>query len=202
MFRERRERERQTKILPSVKEYTNANRFSSLEESENEFSCENCTSAHTSNAQCQQWVDERGGACTANKSSLKQSAHQVSYLAVSGGDRKGVHHVGGSGWRRLSAIMDSGSAECVAPQDIARNTPLMETESSRQGQTYHTADGGVIKNKGEKIVTMYSERCDQFRARYQITDVSRPLNSVNRFCDQGNNVLFTQTGWIINHETG
>ena len=56
----------------------------------------------------------------------------------------------------------------------------METEASRQGQTYHTADGGVIKNRGGKIVTMYSERGDQFRARYQITDVTRPLNSISR----------------------
>ena len=50
----------------------------------------------------------------------------------------------------------------------------METEASRQGQTYHIADGGVIKNKGEKTVTMYSETGDQFRARYQITNVTRP----------------------------
>ena len=84
VFRER-ERERETKILPSAKEFTHANRFSSLEESENELSFENCTSVHTANAQCQQWVDERGDGCIANKSSLKQSAHQVSYLAVSGG---------------------------------------------------------------------------------------------------------------------
>ena len=41
---------------------------------------------------------------------------------------------------------------------------------------YHTADGDVIKNKGEKNVTMYSETGDQYRARYQITDVTRPLN--------------------------
>ena len=58
--------------------------------------------------------------------------------------------------------MDSGLAECVAFEDMARNTPLMETEASRQGQTYHTADGGVIKNKGEKMVTMYSERVTSF----------------------------------------
>ena len=52
-------------------------------------------------------------------------------------------------------------------------------------------------------MTMYSERCDQFRALYWITDVTRPLNLISRVCDQGNNVLFTQTGgWIINHETG
>ena len=46
--------------------------------------------------------------------------------------------------------MDSGSAECLAPEDIAKSIPLVETEASRQGQTYHTADGGVIKNKGER----------------------------------------------------
>ena len=100
----------------------------------------------------------------------------------------------GSGWKRLSAIIDSGSVECVGPEDIAMSIPLVETEASRQGQTYHTADGGVIKNEGAKTVTMYSQTGDQYRARYQITDVTRPLNSVSRLCDQGNNVLFTQTG--------
>ena len=88
--------------------------------------------------------------------------------------------------------MDSGSAECVAPESIAKSIPLVETEVSREGQTYHTADGGVIKNEVEKTVTRYSENGDQHRARYQITDVTRPLNSVSRVCDQGNNVLFTQ----------
>ena len=118
-------------------------------------------------------------------------------------DSKGDHHVSGSGWRRWSAIMESGSAECVAPESVAKSVPLVETEASRQGQMFHTADGGVIKNKWEKTVKMYSETVDQYRARYQITDATRPLNSASRACDQGNNVLFTQTGgWIINHETG
>ena len=67
----------------------------------------------------------------------------------------------------------------------------METDSFRQGQTYHTADGGVTKNKGEKTVTMYSERGEQFRAQYQITDVTRPLNSISRVCDQRKNVMFS-----------
>ena len=85
----------------------------------------------------------------------------------------------GSGRRRLSPILDSGSAECVVPESIAKSVPLMETEASRQGQTYHTADVGVVKKKGEKTVTMYSETGDQYRARYQMTDVTRPLNSVS-----------------------
>ena len=132
--------------------------------------------------------------CHGTFNASQSNAHHVSYLAKSEVDGKGVHHVGDSGWRRVSAIMDSGSAECAAPETIARNIPLMETEASRQGQTYHTADGGVIKNKGEKTVTMYSEDGYPFRARYQITDVIRPLNSISRVCDQGNNVLFTKTG--------
>ena len=78
---------------------------------------------------------------------MKLNVHQVSYVTTSGGDSKGVQHVSGPGWRRVSAIMDSGSAECVAPESIARKTPLVETEASSQGQTYHTADSGVIQNK-------------------------------------------------------
>ena len=87
-------------------------------------------------------------------------------------------------------------------KSFRRTCHLVEPEASRQGQTDHTADGGVIKNKGEKTVTMYSETGDQYRARYQITDVTRPLNPVSRARTR-NNVLFTQTrGWIINYETG
>ena len=103
--------------------------------------------------------------CHRNLNAFQLNAHHVSYLAKSEVDSTGVHHVGDSGWKSVSAIMDSGSAECGAPEGIAKNIPLMETEASWQGQTYHTADGGVIKNKGEKTVTMYSEDGDQFRAR-------------------------------------
>ena len=66
-----------------------------------------------------------------------------------------AHHVSGSGWRRVSAIRDSGSAECVAPESLAKNVPSVETEA-----TCYTADGGVIKNKGEMTVTMCSETGD------------------------------------------
>ena len=199
----------------SSRDFAHVNKFSLLASDDDESPGECCTSERTSRMQCQsqRCVDERGDECiTAPETKFPShrisgtselNAHQVSYLAASGGDSRGVHHVSGSGWRRLSPTMDSGSAECVAPQDIAKSIPLMETEASRQGQTYHTADGGVIKNKGDKTVMMYSETGDQYRARHQITDVTRPLNSFSRVCDQGNNVLFTQTGgWIINHETG
>ena len=48
---------------------------------------------------------------------------------------------------------------------------------------------------------MHSETGDQHLARYQIADVTRPLNSVSRVCDEGNNVLFTQTGGRLDHQS-
>ena len=182
------------------------NRFSILASDDGESLSEWCASKHVTKVQCRPGScgDERADEYIApekkasshrGSNTLRLNAHQVSHLATSGGDSKEVHDVSGPGWRRVSAIMDSGSAECVAPASIARSIQMVETEASRQGQTYHTADGGVIKNKGEKTG-------DQCRARYQITNVTRLLNSVSRVCDQGNNVLFKQTGgWIINHET-
>ena len=141
-------------------------------------------------------VSETKLPCHRGCGTSKLNAHQVSYLAASVGDNRGVHHVSGDGCRRLSAIMDSGSAECVAPESIAKSVPLMETEASRQGQTYHTADGGVYKNKGEKTVAMCSETGDQI-PDHRCDPTSRSRS------DQGNNVLFTQTGgWIINHVSG
>ena len=73
----------------------------------------------------------------------------------------------------------------------------MEIEASRQGQTYHTTDEGVLKNKGDKTVTMHSEDGDQFRARYQITDVTRPLNSISRVCDH----CVVHEDWWLDHQS-
>ena len=187
--------------------FVHVNKCSILASNDGESLSECCALKHVTKIQCQPWKCgcEQGDECRCGdervdefitldtkvsghrgSDTLKLNAHQVSHFATSGGDSKGIHHVSGAGWRRVSAIMDSGSAECVARGSIAKSIPSVKTEASRQGQAYHTADRGVIKNKGEKTVTMYSENGDQFRARSQITDVTRPLNSVSLVCDQGN----------------
>ena len=86
----------------------------------------------------------------------KLSAHQVSYLATSGGDSKRGQHVSGSGWRRLSSIMDSGSAASVAPEDIAKSIPVVETEASRQGQCHHD----VLRDWWPVSRAVPDHRCD------------------------------------------
>ena len=147
----------------SPKDFARVNKFSIRASDDNKSTGECCTLIHSSRVQCQQrrYDDQRDDGCieaSETKVSCHQrgsessmsSAHHVSYLAASGGDSKAVHHVSGSDWRRLDAIMDCGSAECGALEDIAKSIPLVETEASRQGQTYHPAEGGVIKNNGGK----------------------------------------------------
>ena len=43
--------------------------------------------------------------------------------------------------------MDSQSAECVEPESIAKNVPLVETEASRQGQNIPTTLQMVVSSR-------------------------------------------------------
>ena len=118
----------------SPNNFAHLNEFSILAPDDNEFNGECCASKHTSRIRCQQrrYGDERADECiTALETKFSShrgsgtsqlSAYQVSYIAASGGDSKGVHHVSGSGWRALSA-------ECVARENIAKSIPLVETEA-------------------------------------------------------------------------
>ena len=74
----------------------------------------------------------------------------------------------------------------------------MPSKGSSQGQTFSCADGGVIKNMGEKTVTMYPENTElSFGAKFQITDVTKALLSVAKIADQEKEITFTKTGgWI------
>ena len=124
----------------SPRNFAHVSKISILASDDEESPCECDAAKHVTRIQCQPWkgggvrgdecscCDERADECMTapeTKDSSHQrgsgpsklSAHQVSYLAKSE-DSKGVHQVGGSGWRSVSAIMDLGSAECVAPEDI------------------------------------------------------------------------------------
>ena len=47
-------------------------------------------------------------------------------------DRSDMNHIGNvKGWTRITAIMDSGASESVAPLDFAKNIFLKDSEGSR-----------------------------------------------------------------------
>ena len=124
-----RETRTKTSQSGSPRSFAIVNKFSILAPDDNHFTCEGCTPLHTSRSQrCRRVHECRRGdgrvdeCITAPETTFsshqgfgtsKLNVYQVPYLAASGGDSKGVHHVSGFGWRRLSAIMDWGSAECV-----------------------------------------------------------------------------------------
>ena len=99
--------------------------------------------------------------------------------------------------------MDSGASESVAPPDMCPSYPINESEGSRMGMNYRTASNNTIPNLGEQCLNILLEDGRESKVKYNIADVSRPLNSISEICDGGNQVIFGKGGGIIyNIESG
>ena len=98
--------------------------------------------------------------------------------------------------------MDSGAAESVAPASMAPWVPIAESVGSKTGKKYMSASGETLKNLGEKKVEVITNEGMKANATFQIADVTRPLCSIARVCDQGNTVVFTSTGGFIENVHG
>ena len=86
---------------------------------------------------------------------------------------------------------------------MAAHIPIKESRGSRAGQRYHTADGTKIPNQGEKVIRGYTNEGKSVTVKYQIADVTKPLCSVGKICDNSNVVIFTDSGGLImNKATG
>ena len=146
------------------------NKFSILAPDDNEFTGEWCTfNAHVKVSQCQQrrCGDERVDEWTTAHETKVSSHRGFGHIEA---ERSSSVVPCGVKWRQQGSSscewiwvekterdhMDSGSAECVTPESLAKSVPVVGTEALRQEQTYHTADGDVDKKKGEKTVTMHS----------------------------------------------
>ena len=100
-------------------------------------------------------------------------------------------------------MLDSGAADSVCPKDMAPHFQVVDSEASKAGVYYTSADGGKISNLGQTTVPIALENGVRTSATFQVADVSRPLMSVSKVCDMGNRVLFGKGGgYIMNLETG
>ena len=124
---------------------------------------------------------------------------QISYLAS---ETTQVNVMSEHGWTRRSIIVDTGAEECVAPPSIS-TAPAQPSVGSQKGQSFSTADGGVIENQGEKTIVIHPEHSGkQFRAKFQIANVVHPLMSVAKMTDRGSEVTFTKNGgYVVNAVT-
>ena len=116
---------------------------------------------------------------------------------------KGFTDANQHGWTHVRGVMDSGASKSVAPPKMCPEYKLLESDGSRNGDNFVSASKDIIPNLGEKHLMVMKDDGSVGRVRYQVADISRPLNSVSEICDSGNQVIFGRGGGcIVNTNTG
>ena len=93
----------------------------------------------------------------------------------------------------MEVVLDSGAADHVIGTQSAPNHPVRESASSKAGLGFKTASGNHIPNRGEMELTMKLNDLP-VKSVFQVSDITKPLMSVGRLCDNGHNVNFTKDG--------
>ena len=71
------------------------------------------------------------------------------------------------------------------------------------GQCARCAGKIRLRNKGEQHILGLTTSYQKAKMRYQVAEVSRPLNSVGETCDRNNLVIFSASGGcVLSLETG
>ena len=97
-------------------------------------------------------------------------------------------------------IIDSGAAETVIPLGWATNYEMKESEGSKTGEFYQTADGTPIYNQGEKTLMLVNAEGQARAMTFQCAEVSKALGSVSKICSNGNRVVFDDDGSYIENK--
>ena len=112
-----------------------------------------------------------------------------------------------AGWVKVEGVMDSGASESVAPPTMCPHYEIRPSPGSLAGQKYVSASEDFICNLGEQELDIVTEEWKESKVKYQIAEVTRPLNAVSEICDAGGEdgqlVIFGKSGGIIyNPATG
>ena len=111
--------------------------------------------------------------------------------------QEGEYHRETKDWEVIKCTADSGAADNVGPEGIAKMFSLQESDASRNGRYYTTANGGKVPNKGEKKLDGVGRDGRPLRMTMQVAPINKVLTSVGKACDAGNVVLFTKDGGYI-----
>ncbi len=99
--------------------------------------------------------------------------------------------------RTIKIALDSGAGNHVAgPQDV-EGFAIQPSKASRKGLGFIAANGARIPNLGEARIGMREQQGKSINSTFQVAEVSRPLYSVSRICDEGCDVHFCAShAWI------
>jgi len=96
--------------------------------------------------------------------------------------------------REMTVALDSGAVDHVlATDDLPSTAEICELTGARVGKSFVAANGQPMQTFGECILECEDSSGALSAASFAVTEVSRPLQSVSRICDQDLEVLFTRT---------
>ena len=97
---------------------------------------------------------------------------------------------GGGEWTKIQATVDSGSAEHALPSKAYKGIEAKRGE--RFGKKYVAANGGTIKNEGEKILPCVTDVGLPINIKFQMAAVVKPLISAKKLAQQGHVVILEE----------
>ena len=98
----------------------------------------------------------------------------------------------------FEVALDSGSVVHVCAAADTLGYQLDESPGSRRGQHFLMGDGGKLANQGQKVLKLgQTELNSAITSTFQIADVTRPLMSVGKICDEGLSVVFTKNFALV-----
>jgi hypothetical protein len=94
--------------------------------------------------------------------------------------------------------LDSGCTDHVMDAEDAPGYTVRPSPGSRRGQQFTVGNGEQVPNEGEVSLNLTapagSGRTADISTNFQVAEITRPLMSVSRICDQGMSVVFTASG--------
>ena len=101
--------------------------------------------------------------------------------------------------REIELTLDSGCCEHVL--DIV-DVPgyanfIVESTGSRRGQNFVVGNGERVPNEGQVMLNMENGDGIPLQSTFQVAEITRPLLSVGRVCDQGLNCVFKKDEALV-----
>ena len=87
---------------------------------------------------------------------------------------------------QFEVALDSGSVEPVCARTETLGYDLQASPSSRRGQQFRMGDGGGVDNQGQAALNLRNGVLGSvIQFFFQVVNVTRPLMSAGRICDEG-----------------
>ena len=111
-------------------------------------------------------------------------------------------------WREtdIEITLDSGACDHIMDAEDAPGYVVEPSVGSRRGKCFTVGNGARVPNEGQMRASMEAEAQSGDRPRiqstFQVAEISRPLMSVSKICDQGYGCLFTKEGAQVLDQEG